>query len=149
MSSSEQTGPAPSTAPTPRPPRLTAAGALCGLEALALAVAGAYLLVMGLTGKPDSPQQAETAGVTVLVIGVIPLLAARGLLLRRSWSRGPGLITQIIALPVAWTLLQSDGAKIPVGIAIAAAAVAGLVLLVNRETTAALGIRPPGHEHDA
>jgi hypothetical protein len=148
VSSSEQTGPAPSTT-TPRPPRLTAAGALCGLEALALAVAGVYLLVMGLTGNPDSPQQAETAGVTVIVIGVIPLLAARGLLLRRRWSRGPGLITQIIALPVAWTLLQSDGAMIPVGIAIAAVAVAGLVLLVNRQTTAALGIRPPGHGHDA
>jgi uncharacterized membrane protein (DUF2068 family) len=149
VSSSEQTRPHPPTASpaqTPRPGRLTAAGVLCGLEALALAVAGVYLLVMGLAGEPDSPQQAVTGGITVLVLGVIPLLAARGLLLRRRWSRGPALVTQIIALPVAWTLSGSGGVMTPVGIAIAVVAVTGLVLLVNRATTEALGIRAPGRD---
>ncbi|MET9482390.1 hypothetical protein [Streptomyces sp. NPDC006638] len=150
MSSSEETGPAspptsasapaPAPASGPRPPRLTALAALCGLEALALLGAGGYLLVMGLLGRPDSPRQAETGGLTVIVLALLPLLAVRGLLLRRSWSRGPALITQIMALPVAWTLLQSSGAGIPAGIALAAVAVTGLVLLLHPTTTEALGI---------
>jgi hypothetical protein len=98
---------------------------------------------MGLLGKPDSPQQAEMGGLTVVALGIIPLLAARGLLLRRGWSRGPALITQIIALPVAWTLLRSSGALVPAGIVLAVAAVTGLVLLVSPTTTEALGIRGP------
>ncbi|MFJ9028024.1 hypothetical protein ACIRQP_05780 [Streptomyces sp. NPDC102274] len=138
-SSSEQTAPASS----PRPTRLTAAAAACGLEALALVVGGVYLVVMGLLGKPDSPQQAEMGGITLIALGVIPLIAARGLLLRRAWSRGPALITQIMALPVAYTLLTSTGGMIPAGIALAVVAVTGLVLLVNPTTTEALGIRGP------
>ncbi|MEW2544809.1 hypothetical protein AB0910_03345 [Streptomyces sp. NPDC047002] len=146
MSSSEGTTPAP---PAPvqaaaRPPRLTAAAALTALEALALFAAGVYLLVAGASGAPDDPGQAEALGVTVLVIGVLPLIAARGLLRLRGWSRGPAMITHIIALPVAYTLMTSGGALVPVGIAVAAVAIAGLVLLVNAATTEALGIRPPG-----
>ncbi|MFJ6635715.1 hypothetical protein ACIQMR_30595 [Streptomyces sp. NPDC091376] len=141
MSSAEQTPDATSAAPGPRPGRLTAAAALCGLEALALIAGGVCMLVLGLTGDPDSTSQAETGGATLIALGVIPLLAARGLLLRRGWSRGPAIITQIMALPVAWTLLRSSGALIPAGIVLAVVAVTGLVLLINAATTEALGIR--------
>lgn len=137
MSSSERNTPDQ----TPRPGRLTAAAACAGLEALALVTGGGYMLVMGLLGRPDSPQQAEMGGLTLIALAVIPLLAARGLLLRRGWSRGPALVTQIMALPVAWTLLRSSGALIPAGIALAVVAVTALVLLVNPTTTEALGIR--------
>ena len=82
-------------------------------------------------------------GVTLIALGTIPLIAARGLLRRRSWSRGPAIITQLMALPVAWTLLRA-GALIPAGIVLAAVAVTGLVLLVNPATTQALGIRGAG-----
>ncbi|WP_405794900.1 hypothetical protein [Streptomyces sp. NBC_01506] len=139
MSSSERNTPDP----TPRPGRLTAAAACAGLEALALVVGGGYMLAMGLLGQPDSPQQAETGGLTLIALAVIPLLAARGLLLRRSWSRGPALVTQFMALPVAWTLLNSSGAFIPAGIALAVVAVTALVLLLNPATAKALGIRGP------
>ncbi|MFI5753794.1 hypothetical protein [Streptomyces sp. NPDC051569] len=143
MSSSEQNDHAPTTRPT----RLTVAAGACGLEALALIAGGVYLLVMGLLGRPDSPQQAETGGLTLIALGLIPLLAARGLLLRRSWSRGPALITQIMALPVAYTLLTAGtGGLVPVGIALAAVAVTALVLLVNPTTTEALGIRGPARD---
>ncbi|MFI6472039.1 hypothetical protein ACIBL5_17535 [Streptomyces sp. NPDC050516] len=139
--STEQTPEAPAE---PRPGRLTAAAALSALEGLALVAGGLYMLVMGLTGKPDRLTQAETGGLTLVVLGLIPLIAARGLLRRRSWSRGPAMITQIMALPVAWMFLNSDGAPwIPAGIALAAVAVTGLVLLVNPATTKALGIRGP------
>ncbi|WP_406173255.1 hypothetical protein [Streptomyces sp. NBC_00996] len=127
-----------------RPGRLTAAAALAALEGLALVAGGGYMLVLGLTGDPDDRQQAVTGGVTLIVLALLPLLAARGLLLRRGWSRGPAVITQIMALPVAYNLLQADSIAIPGGIALAVVAIAALVLLVNPATTRALGIRGPG-----
>ncbi|MFF8287908.1 hypothetical protein ACF068_01585 [Streptomyces sp. NPDC016309] len=141
MSSTEQTPATPSPSAS-RPGRVTGAAAVAALEALALLAGGAYLLVTSLTGRPDDLTQALTGGATLVALGLIPLAAARGLLRCRSWSRGPAIITQLMAVPVAWTLLRSSGAAVPAGIALAAAAVTGLVLLVHPATTRALGIRP-------
>ncbi|MFE0425573.1 hypothetical protein [Streptomyces sp. NPDC058953] len=130
--------------PTPRPSRLTAAAAVSGIEGAALVGYGLYLLVMGLLGRPDNPTQAEMGGLTLIALGAFPLVAARGLLLRRSWARGPALITHLMALIPAWSMLRSpSSALIPVGIAVGVVAVSGLVLLVSSETTRALGIKPP------
>ncbi|MFF5857057.1 hypothetical protein ACFY8B_15685 [Streptomyces sp. NPDC012751] len=128
----------------PRPRRLTYAAVLAALEGVALVVGGLWVFVLGLTGDPDGRQQAVTLGITLAVLALLPLLAARGLLLRRGWSRGPGVITQLMALPVAYNLLRSDGVAIPVGIVIALVAGSALVFLVNGETTRALGIKGPG-----
>ncbi|MFH8473087.1 hypothetical protein [Streptomyces sp. NPDC018000] len=122
---------------------------LTALEGAALVGGGIYMLVMGLLGSPESAQQAEMGGLTLIALGLIPLFAARGLLRRRSWSRGPALITQIIALPVAWTLLRSHGALIPVGIVLAAVVLTALYQLVRPTTVEALGIRRPGTTPDA
>ncbi|MFE4594774.1 hypothetical protein [Streptomyces laurentii] len=130
----------------PRPWRLTAAAAVAGLEALALLAGGLYLLVTTLTGDPGDPTSALMGAVTLIALGLIPFAAARGLLLRRSWSRGPAVITQILALPVAWQLLQADSLMIPAGIVLAVIAVTGLVLLASPTTTEALGIRRPGQD---
>ncbi|AXG53935.1 integral membrane protein [Streptomyces lincolnensis] len=102
----------------------------------------------GFTGEPDDRRSAVTGGVTLIVLALLPLLAARGLLGRRSWSRGPAVITQIMALPVAYNLLQADSMAIPAGIALAAVAIASLVLLVNPATTQALGIQGPGRPQE-
>ncbi|MFD3717822.1 hypothetical protein [Streptomyces sp. NPDC058674] len=124
------------------PRRLTAAAVLTALEGLALAGLGVYMLCVGIAGDPDSPQQAETGGITLLALAALPLLAARGLRLGRRWSRGPALITQLMALPVAWTLYTAGGAMTAAAVALAAAAVAVAVLLVNPTATEALGIGP-------
>ncbi|OKK20654.1 hypothetical protein AMK16_09385 [Streptomyces sp. CB00455] len=124
------------------PGRLTAAAVLTALEGLALAGLGVYMLFVGIAGDPDSPQQAETGGVTLLALAALPLIAARGLRLGRRWSRGPALITQLMALPVAWTLYSTGGAVIAAAVALAAAAVAVVALLVNPTATVALGIGP-------
>ncbi|MFI5674969.1 hypothetical protein [Streptomyces cellulosae] len=133
----------------PRPVRLTAAAALAALEGLALVAGGAWMLVEGLAGDPDDRQSAVTGGITLIVLALLPLLAARGLLGRRGWSRGPAVITQIMALPVAYNLLQADSMAIWAGIALAVVAVAALVLLVNPATTQALGIQGPGRSQGA
>ncbi|MEV4438925.1 hypothetical protein AB0K09_07870 [Streptomyces sp. NPDC049577] len=121
---------------------MTAAAVLTGLEGLAMLACGIYLLVMGLAGTPDSPRQAETGGITVLALAVLPLIAARGLWQLRRWSRGPAMITQLMALPVAWTLFNGGGALIAAGVVLAVAAVAALALVVNPTATEALGIGP-------
>ncbi|MFF8098335.1 hypothetical protein ACF07S_00805 [Streptomyces sp. NPDC016640] len=143
--SSEQT---PTTAPDaigPRPRRLTYAAALAALEGLALVAGGVWMLVYGLAGEPDDRRQAVTGGVTLIALALLPLIAVRGLFALRGWSRGPAVITQIMALPVAYNLLRSDGVAIPAGIVLALVAVTALVLLINPETTRALGIRGPGN----
>ncbi|MCN9240044.1 hypothetical protein NGF19_04440 [Streptomyces sp. RY43-2] len=145
--SAEQNPTSSTPAAEPRPGRLTVAAALAGLEGLALTVGGVWMLVLGLTGSDDR-QQAVTGGITLIVLALLPLLAARGLLLCRRWSRGPAVITQILALPVAYNLLQADSVAIPAGIVLAVVAVTALVLLVNSETTRALGIRGPGGAPD-
>ncbi|MFJ4963734.1 hypothetical protein EES43_20050 [Streptomyces sp. ADI96-02] len=139
--STQQTPSSTPSAPKERPRRITLLAGVNALEGAALAAGGIWMLVMGVLGSPDSPQQAETVGITLIALGAIPLVAARGLLLLRSWSRGPALITQIMALPVAWTLLRSQGALIPTGIVLAAVAVTGLVFVLNPATTRDLGVR--------
>ncbi|MGW0395988.1 hypothetical protein ACWDYJ_35040 [Streptomyces sp. NPDC003042] len=124
------------------PGRLTAAAALTALEGLALAGLGVYMLFVGIAGNPDSPQQAETGGLTLLALAALPLVAARGLRRGRRWSRGPALITQLMAMPVAWTLWTTGGAMIAAAVALALAAVAVVALLVNPTATEALGIGP-------
>ncbi|MEV3928098.1 hypothetical protein [Streptomyces sp. NPDC049944] len=148
--STQQNTPSPSPSAGPeKPARIAALAALNALEGAALAVGGIYMLAVGLFGSPDSIQQAEMGGLTLVALGLIPLFAARGLLRRRSWSRGPALITQLMALPVAWTLLRAQGALIPAGIVLAAVAVTALVLVLNPATTKALGIRGPRTTPDA
>lgn len=147
VSPEQNTAPDLSTA-EPRPGRLTAAAALAALEGLALVAGGVYIVVLGLTGDTDDRRQAVTGGITLIALALLPLLAARGLLLRRGWSRGPAVITQVMALPVAYSLLQADSMAIPAGIVLAVVAVVALVLLLNPATTRALGIRGPGGSRD-
>lgn len=143
MSSTDQNpGPRPAT----RPVRLTAAAVVAGVEALGLVIGGVYMLVHALTGTSGDLTGAVTGAVTLVALGLIPLAAARGLWLCRSWSRGPAVITQILALPVAWQMVQANSVMIPAGAVLGVLAVAGLVLLVNPATTEALGIRRPGQE---
>ncbi|WP_345962404.1 hypothetical protein ABDE16_12110 [Streptomyces sp. BRB040] len=129
----------------PRPVRVTAAAAIAALEGLALVVGGAWMLVEGLTGHPDDRTAAVTGGVTLIVLALLPLLAARGLLRLRGWSRGPAVITQIVSLPVAYNMAGADGLAVPAGVVLGVAALTALYLLINPETTLALGIRGPGN----
>ncbi|MGP3972836.1 hypothetical protein ACTWQF_02160 [Streptomyces sp. 8N114] len=124
------------------PRRIVAAAVVTGAEGLVVAAFGIVSLVMLVTGRPDDMMQAATLAVTVLALSVLPLAAARGLWLRRRWSRGPSMIVQLIALPVAWQMAQNGGALLAAAVVLALAAVAALGCLVNPTATEALGIGP-------
>ncbi|MFI0859780.1 hypothetical protein ACH4RA_05785 [Streptomyces smyrnaeus] len=124
------------------PRRVVAAAVVTGAEGLVVAGFGLISLVLLITGRPDDMVQAATLAVTVLALSVLPLAAARGLWLRRRWSRGPSMIVQLLALPVAWQMAQNGGGLLVAAVALALAAVAVLGCLVNPKATEALGIGP-------
>lgn len=125
-----------------RLPRLTIAAALTAVEGVVIAALGGYELVLGLFGEPDSRRQAVFGGLTVLALAVLPLAAARGLWLRRRWSRGPSMITQIMALPVSWAMISAGGTLLPLGACLGGAAVVCLVCLLSPSSAQALGVGP-------
>lgn len=125
----------------PRPVRLTAAAAIAAAEGAVLVVWAVSLLVVGAADGALGDRAVLAA--TVLTLAVIPLAAAYGLLRMRRWSRGPAMITQLIALPVAWTMVRSGGAFVAAGAVLGVAAAGGLVLLIHPATTRALGIGAP------
>jgi hypothetical protein len=121
-----------STPEGPPPLRLTLAAGVAATEGLAVAAWGVATAAGG--GK------AILAGLLVMLLAALPLAAAYGLRRARRWSRGPALIMQLLSLPIAWTMLHSDGPVIAAGAFLGALALAGLVLLVHPATTDALGI---------
>ncbi|MEV6109335.1 hypothetical protein AB0M28_32185 [Streptomyces sp. NPDC051940] len=122
--------------------RLTVAAVLTAVEGAVVAGLGVYMLVMLFAGDPESRRSALFGGLTVLALAVLPLAAARGLWLLRSWSRGPAVITQLMAIPVVWTMVDVGGALLAPGIALGAVALAALVMLMSPSTVEALGIGP-------
>ncbi|MYS23854.1 hypothetical protein GTW78_27865 [Streptomyces sp. SID4948] len=112
---------------------LILAAGVAALEGLAVAGWGITMFFTG-GGK------AVLAGLLVLVLAALPLGAAYGLRRARRWSRGPALIMQLISLPIAWTMLHSDGAVIAGGAVLGVLALTGLVLLVHPATAEALGL---------
>jgi hypothetical protein len=143
MSAKQSPGPGADSVPAARPRRLTAAALLAALEGVALAGGGVFMLVLGLVGHPANATQAEAGGLTVLALAAMPLAAAYGLWNARRWSRGPVLIIQLVALPVAWTMAQNGGILMAAGAALGAVALAELMLLVHPAATEALGIGHP------
>ncbi|WP_326596769.1 hypothetical protein [Streptomyces sp. NBC_01803] len=125
-----------------RPRRVSVAAALSGLQGLVLAVLGAVMLAVAVAGDPDDLTQAVTGAVTLLALAALPLAAGRGLWLLRRWSRGPAVIVQLLALPIAFTLLGSGGLWPLAAVALAASALTVLACLVNPTATEALGIGP-------
>jgi hypothetical protein len=125
-----------------RPARLTAAAALTALEGAVIACFGLVSLVLLFTGDPDGFVQAFTMALTVLALAVLPLAAARGIWRLRRWSRGPALITQLLALPVGWQMAQNGGVWTAGGVAIGVTALVVLGCLVTPTSATALGIGP-------
>ncbi|MDL4771965.1 hypothetical protein [Actinomadura xylanilytica] len=111
-----------------------AAAALEAAEGVAAVGFGGYVGVETAIGSAVDPVSA--IGVTVLALagGIGMLACARGLLRGQQGSRAPTVLTQLFALPVAWSLWQSDQAftAIPLGVVAALT----LVLVLSPPSTA-------------
>lgn len=106
-----------------RPITIQAAAALQAAEGLGAAAFGAYTGVETATGAAVDPIAAIGVTVLALAAGLGMLACARGLLRADQWSRAPAVLTQFFALPVAWSLWQSEqylfAAPLGVGAALA------------------------------
>lgn len=120
-----------------RPSRIVIVAAVIeAAQGLAALAGGLYVGWETLVGRPADPVSA--IGVTVLALmgGAGMCAVARGLLRRERWSRSPAVLTQLFALPVSWSLLQSD--QFGYGLPLAAGAVIALVLLLSAPAARAL-----------
>lgn len=119
-----------------RPFTLTVAAVVEAVEGAAALTFGLFVGWETVTGKPVDPPSA--IGVTVLAIlgGVGMLAVARGLSLKRRSSRSPAVVSQILALPVSWSLIQSG--QYGYGVPLIILAVTALVLLLTRASHDAL-----------
>jgi hypothetical protein len=119
-----------------RPRTLTAAAGLEAAEGLAALAFGLFVGWETIAGKPVV-EVGGAVGVAVLALlgGAGMLAVARGLLRVRRWGGAPAVVTQLLALFIAWNLFQSD--QLAYGVPLAAcAAVAGILLLSPPSTQA-------------
>ncbi|MEV0970191.1 MULTISPECIES: hypothetical protein [Microtetraspora] len=119
-----------------RPQTLTVASAMVAVEGIAAVALGGYVAVETVIGKPSDLISSIFVAAFGILVGAGLLWVAWGILQMLRWSRGPGVITQIFALPVAITLIQSQ--QYAYGIPLVVAAVIALVTLLAPQSTKAL-----------
>ncbi|MGK4582934.1 hypothetical protein [Kitasatospora sp. HPMI-4] len=125
--------------PTPgRPAPLLRGAAITALEGAVLAGWGIYDMVSGLLGDSAALGRSEFGGVILLVMGLLPLAAARALLRLQRWGRSPAVLTNTICLPVAYYMWQGDGLAPALAVVVGALGVYGVVSLLNPRATEAL-----------
>ncbi|GAA3852096.1 hypothetical protein GCM10022227_06870 [Streptomyces sedi] len=121
---------------------MAVAAAVCGVQGAVLAAVGTVILVLAIVGDPGDLTQAIAGSVTLLALAVVPLVAGHGLWRLRRWSRGPGVMAQLLALPIAFTLLGSGGGWVLAALPLAASALLVLGCLLSPTATEALGVGP-------
>ncbi|MEV7968847.1 hypothetical protein AB0O34_23090 [Sphaerisporangium sp. NPDC088356] len=119
-----------------RPVTLVVAAVVLAVEGVTAVVLGAYAAVETVIGKPADVSSSIAVSAFGIVIGAALVWVAWGVLGAARWSRAPGVVTQIFALPVAVSLVQS-GQSVP-GVLIIVVALAGLVALLAPATTRAM-----------
>jgi peptidoglycan/LPS O-acetylase OafA/YrhL len=139
--SAAPSSPAPAAASMARPPTITAAAVIQGVEALMVLIAA---VLAGIdTGQGKSYQL--SSGIAITIIGVVMAallgLVAAGLRRPRRWTRTPALLTQLFVGIVGIYLLQ--GGRYDWGVPAVALALAGFVVLFAPPSTRALTVGLP------
>lgn len=73
--------------------------------------------------------QSTALAAVIAIMGLAAVLVGFGLDRRRRWSRGPAVVTQLIAIPIGVSLIRSGW--LPLGLPLVFVAVSGLVLLFS------------------
>ncbi|MGW4643859.1 hypothetical protein ACWEN6_35440 [Sphaerisporangium sp. NPDC004334] len=119
-----------------RPVTLTVAAIVLAVEGAAAVLLGGYVGIETIIGAPADVSSSIFVAAFGVVAGAALLWVARGALKAARWSRAPGVVTQIFALPVAVSLVQSGQGVI--GVPLGLAALAGLAALLAPATTRAM-----------
>lgn len=82
--------------------------ALVGLQGIVLLGFAAFDALQLARSQASEPRGAVSVLSLSVLAGGALLLVARGLRRRRRWSRSPALLTQLILIPVALSLVRSD-----------------------------------------
>ncbi len=139
----ETARPTPDRGAPPAPVR--AAGVLVGLQALA---AGAFTVALLVRAGTASAHLGLVLGEAVFFLLVTVALGAvaAGLLTGRRWARTPALVTQLLLLPVVYSLIGPSRQVVP-GLVAGAVVFAAFMLLLNeRSRLWSMGFDPAGDE---
>ena len=113
---------------------------LVRIEALFLFSLGAYLLIRTLTSSVEE-LDAVIAEIVFLILGGIGLFfAGRGFLQQRNYGRGPTVLANLIAMGVAFYMI--DGERIALGVFLG-----GYALLTVLAALASIPQARPGSTH--
>ena len=113
---------------------------LVRIEALFLFSLGAYLLIRTLTSSVEE-LDAVIAEIVFLILGGIGLFfAGRGFLQQRNYGRGPTVLANLIAMGVAYYMI--DGERIALGVFLG-----GYALLTVFAALASIPQARPGSTH--
>ena len=92
--------------PTP----LVAGVLLVGIQGLIGVLLGIAFMVGGVVGGPSDVADAELIGAMALAMGVVLVLAARGLYRGRRAARAPALVWQLIMVGVGFSEIRKNPA---------------------------------------
>ncbi|MGL4306228.1 MAG: hypothetical protein ACRCSF_08730 [Mycobacteriaceae bacterium] len=90
------------------------------------------LSVRALMGQDQSVASGYGTAAWFVILGGGVLTSGIALILGKRWGRGIAVVTQVLLLPVAWSLIVSS--QLPVlGVPVAIVVLVVLVLLFSRE----------------
>jgi len=130
------------TVPAGPPPQVRLAGALVAVQALlALGFAGLLVLRVSSAELPVSFVLGEAGYFAV--IGAALLAVGIGLVGGRRWARTPAIVTQLLLLPVVYSLL-GPSRQLLLGVVAGAYVVTTFLLLISeRSRTWSMGLDLP------
>jgi hypothetical protein len=123
------------------PPQVRLAGVLVGVEGL-LALAFTVVLVVG-SFSAERPGDLLGQAAYFLIIGSALVAVGAGLVLGRRWARTPAIVTQLLLLPVVYSLL---GPSHQLALGIVAGLVVGgtfMLLISERARVWSMGLDLP------
>jgi hypothetical protein len=115
--------------PTGPPWQVRVAGAVVGLQGLAGA---GFAVALGIRASDSAAPAGAVLGEAgyFLLIGAALLLVGVGLVTGRRWARTPAIVTQLLLLPVVYSLI-GPSRQLVLGIATGVVVVATFLLLIS------------------
>lgn len=87
------------------------------VEALIVVGFFAFYVYEMATGAANDLVRAGTSAALILVFGIFLAMAGRAWLQGAGWPRTPTILWNLLLLPVAWSLHESDRTLVAVGVA--------------------------------